>query len=109
MAKRKMPKKLKPAKPRKHVPSAAELANDPSLRWCPYRKFELVWSDTHQTEMRFVEYLTGGKVTLATEAGMAVVEGSYDALSIRRCTARPVEDRIWAGKYGGGPRPKGNK
>lgn len=108
MAKRKMPKKLKTTKPRKRVHSAAELANDPSLRYCPYRKFELVWSDSHQTEMRFVEYV-GDKIILATEAGMAVVDGLWDMLSIRRCTARPVEDRLWAGKYGGGPRPKGNK
>ena len=103
---KKLPKKLKPTKPRKHAPSAAELVNDPSLKYCPYRTFELVWSDSHSTEMRFVAYLANGKVRLATEAGMAVIAGEFDVLSIRRPTARPVEDRLWAGKYGAA-QPKG--
>lgn len=103
---KKLPKKMKPIKPRKHIPSAAELVNDPSLKYCPYRTFELVWSDSHRTEMRFVAYLASGKVRLATEAGMALVDGEFDILSIRRPTARAIEDRLWAGKYGAA-QPKG--
>lgn len=92
----------------KHKPGPAELANDPSLRWCPYRSFELVWSDAHATEMRFNGYNDDGTVSLANMA-MSPVPGSYDPLSIRRPTARAVEDKVWAGKYGGGARPRGSK
>ncbi len=83
---KKMPKKLKPVKPKKHKLSEAELANDPSLRWCGYRRMELVWSDTHKTEMRFVEYTPCGGVRLANFV-LGVVDGVFDVLSIRRPTA----------------------
>lgn len=108
MAKKKSVKALRTkykAAPKKRKPTEGELANDPSLRWCGYRRFELVWSDTHKTEMRFVEYLPNGKVRLANMM-LGIIPGEYNASSIRRPTARPVDDSVWAGKYGGGPRPK---
>ena len=36
--------------------SQAELRNDPSLKWCEYRFGEMLWSDIHQTEVRFARY-----------------------------------------------------
>ncbi len=68
------------------ITSAAELVNDPSLRWCAYRQFELVWSDSHKTEMRFNGYNPDGTVNLANMA-MGPVPGNVGALSIRRPTA----------------------
>ncbi len=81
-----MPKKLKTVKPKKHQPSPAELANDPSLKYCPYRRMELVWSDTFKAEMRFVEYVPCGKIRLANFS-MGEVSGLYDPLTVRRPTA----------------------
>lgn len=80
MAARKSPKVVKP---KKYEPSAAELANDPSLRWCPYRSGELVWSDAHGDVMRFLRYESAG-VALATQHGIAPVAGVYSPLSVRR-------------------------
>jgi signal transduction histidine kinase len=64
---------------------AAQLINDPSLRWCAYRMWEVVWSDVHQIELRFVRY-ENGKAKLASLAGMAELPDLVDPLSVRRPT-----------------------
>jgi hypothetical protein len=64
-------------------PTVEELTNDPSLKWSSYQRLEVVWSDTHNRTLRFVEY-HGDKVTLAEINSGAVIEGKYSALSIRR-------------------------
>jgi hypothetical protein len=76
------------ATPRKHLPTDAELANDPSLRFCPYRPYETVWSDTHGQELRFLRYQEDA-VVLASLNGMGELPGAVPALSIRRLTALP--------------------
>lgn len=67
----------------KRKPNPDELANDPSLRWSPYSKWELVWSDAHNDQLRFVGYEEGG-VRLATVNGIANLPGLVSPLSIRR-------------------------
>jgi hypothetical protein len=74
------------ARPPKHQPTAAELVNDPTLRWWPYRRLELVWSDTHRAYLRFDAYVPFGKVRLLTFAG-GELPGTHDPLSVRRPNA----------------------
>jgi hypothetical protein len=63
-----------------------ELAADPSLKWCPYRRFEILWSDTHQTCVRFVRY-EGDGVVVAADASCAEMPGSVPKTSVRRPSA----------------------
>jgi hypothetical protein len=58
------------------------------LRFCAYRPYETVWSDTHGQELRFLRY-AGDAVVLATLNGMGELPGTVPALSVRRLTARP--------------------
>ncbi len=83
--KKKAKKKRPPLKPKKYVAGPDELVNDPSLRWCPYRMWETVWSDVHQAELRFVRY-EGERVVLATLGGMAELPGTVGKLQVRRLT-----------------------
>ncbi len=73
-----------------------QLENDPSLRVCPYRRWETVWSDTLQADVRFVRY-EGTMVRLATMNGIAELPDLVPELSIRRMTAKdwkfPIEMR----------------
>ena len=69
----------------------AELINDPSLRWCPYRRWELLWSDLHQTEVRFLEY-RGDLVAVATLNGIAPYPEPHPTrLQVRRKSAHERE------------------
>jgi len=68
----------------KGKPTAAQIANDASLRWCPYRMFELVYSDTHGRPLRFVRYASPGQVVLATLGGMGELPGTVHELTVRR-------------------------
>lgn len=81
------------AKKRQYTP--AELMNDASLRWYPYKRMELVWSDTYNTEMRFVRYEADGSIVLANLM-LGELPGSVDPLSVRRPSAgrpaRPAMD-----------------
>jgi hypothetical protein len=68
--------------------TAAELANDPSLRWHLYNYGEALWSDGHKAELRFVGY-EGDKVRLATLDGIRPLPAAVPCLSVRRFTAAP--------------------
>lgn len=68
---------------RKHAPSEAELQNDPSLRYTPYRSGELVYSDDHEQVMRFLEY-AGDKIRLATVNALTPLSTLVKKLSVRR-------------------------
>ena len=70
-------------------PTAAEIINDPSLRWSYYRRGEVVWSDGHQAALRFVRY-ERGKVRLMSLAGMEKLPGLVGVLSIRRASTMRV-------------------
>ena len=61
----------------------AELKNDPSLRWCPYRRSELVYSDVHQAPVRFLEY-ANDRVLLASLNGIAPLPVTAGRLQVRR-------------------------
>lgn len=74
------------ANKRKH--STEELVNDPSLRFCGYRPFEAIYSDSHGCEMRFVRYHDDAHVVLATINGMAETGGVFSVLSIRRASVQ---------------------
>jgi hypothetical protein len=83
--KRRKPKTRNDEKPSKRSHSAAEIANDPSLKYCGYRTFEAIYSDGHVGYRRFVRYTTDGtEVVLAEMAGMREIPGVFSALSIRR-------------------------
>ena len=75
------------AKPKKYVPTEEELANDPSLMWVPYRRWEPIWSDDHGANLRFVEYV-GDLVKLASLDGISELPGLVKKLGIRRLTSR---------------------
>lgn len=76
----------KSTKPRKHVPSAAEIANDSSVKWTPYRRLELLWSDEKNAYVRFLEYDEDGRIRIASYEGMADLGESVDPLRTRRLT-----------------------
>ncbi len=67
----------------KHKPTAEQIKNDPSLRWCPYRSMEVVFSDAHQTELRFIRY-EGQMVRLAELNSIAELPELVQASTIRR-------------------------
>lgn len=67
-----------------------EILNDESLRWHPYKQWELVWSDVHGKEMRFYGY-EDDFVRLAT-FGMAKIDdpdGLVRRDQVRRPTVMP--------------------
>jgi hypothetical protein len=68
----------------KHVPTAAELVNDPSIRWFSYKQGELIWSDTHGDHVRFWSYNADGSVQTATRNGISPEANAVSALSVRR-------------------------
>jgi hypothetical protein len=68
---------------RKQKFTEADLKNDPSLRWCPYRMWELVWSDVHNKPVRFVRY-EDGKVRVGTLNGMAPLPELVEVHQVRR-------------------------
>lgn len=78
---------IKSKKLKKYVPSAAELVNDPSLKWHQYKQGEAVYCETLQENVRFMSYQQD-KVKLATLNGIAEIPGLFDKLSIRRLTSR---------------------
>ena len=73
---------------RKRTASAVEIANDPSLRWCDYQKWESIWSDDLNQSVRFVRR-EGDRVVIATAEGIKEFEGTFDHLRVRRITATP--------------------
>jgi hypothetical protein len=76
-----------PSKPRKRVPSNAELDNDPSLRWAPaYHRMEAVYSESHQTVVRFGAYNADGTVSLLNLVG-GPLAGTYRLETVRRVSA----------------------
>jgi hypothetical protein len=77
-------RKQKPVDPKKRIASSEEVANDGSLRWSAYRKYEVVWSDRHQEALRFSHYARNGEIVLASLNGMAEMPGTVPTLSIRR-------------------------
>ena len=84
---------MKTAKQKKHKPGEAELRNDPSLRFCPYRKWETVWSDAHNVEVRFMAYV-GDQVQVA-DLVMAPLPGYVPILSIRRPSTMTFDESEW--------------
>ena len=74
--------KTKKAKPQ--TASPAELVNDPSLRYFPYKQGELVWSDAHGDHVRFWSYNADGTVQTATRDGISPEGNSVNCLSVRR-------------------------
>lgn len=72
---------------KKHKPTQAEITNDPSIRWTPYKKWEVVESDTYGL-VRFSGYAADGSVELTTLLGMGQIAGSVQSTTIRRPTPR---------------------
>lgn len=66
--------------------STVQLTNDPSLRWCPYRYGEVVYSDSHEKELRFLGYADNANVRLGTINGIAEIAGHVNELTVRRPT-----------------------
>lgn len=73
-----------PRKTRKHLTPPEQLANDPSLKWNAYKKWEALWSDSHGETLRFARY-EGDRIVLAT-LNIADLPGTVDPLSVRRPT-----------------------
>jgi hypothetical protein len=85
----------KQRKPRPHTPSAAELANDGSLRWCPYRRGELLTCDTVAGGLcRFQAYTAAGLVELASYEGIVPLGVAVDPLLVRRPTAAYTPEQL---------------
>lgn len=83
----------------RHTP--AELANDPTLRDLPYRKWEVLWSDVHQTELRFGHYTSDGRIVLAGLNSCGDLDPPVDPLSVRRpvhtvghTPSTPIPDQV---------------
>ena len=75
---------------KKITPTAAELANDPSLRFCPYRQWELVWCDERDECVRFHHYADVARtIVVVASVHMAVLPGSVPAASLRRPSTMP--------------------
>lgn len=75
---------------KKRILTQAEIDNDPSLRWFPYKYAELLWCDEYQTYYRFVAY-EGDSVRLATVNGIARIDGDKGlakVLYVRRPTGK---------------------
>lgn len=68
---------------RKRKPSVAELANDASLRWNDYKWGEVLVSDTHSEDLRFIGR-DGDMVRLATLGGMSALPEPVHMLTVRR-------------------------
>ena len=81
--------------------SESELRNDPSLKWCPYRRAEVVWSDAHQAEVRFMEYVGCDRARTATLNGIADMPGTVHRLGIRRPTALATAEELKPTYIGG--------
>jgi hypothetical protein len=64
--------------------SPEELVNDPSLKWNPYRPWELLQSDAHCGLVRFLEYTDDGRVRVATVHGITPLPQTAEALQVRR-------------------------
>ena len=71
--------------------TAEEIVNDPSLRWCAYRYGELVHSDAHAAQVRFVRY-ERGKIRVATLNGISNLPGLVDPLKVRRPSVMSYSD-----------------
>mgnify|MGYP001558571523 CR=1 FL=1 len=71
-----------------------EIANDPSLRWCNYRRWETVYSDVHQAEVRFVRYEGDGKIRLASLDGIAELPETVEPLQVRRASVMGAENKL---------------
>lgn len=70
-------------KRREHSPE--ELANDPSLKWNDYKRYELVYVKPWGKYFRFLEYIWGGKrVRLTERNSLRVLDETVEALDIRR-------------------------
>lgn len=88
-----MPKKKKkriPKPPKDLHKTPAHVRNDPSLRWVGYRYGEVLYSDTHQTYLRFSRYdhKDPSRVVLASMNGIADLPGTVDEFTVRRDTAQ---------------------
>lgn len=90
------------AKARKASP--AEIHNDPSLKWVPYRRGELLTSDEVGL-CRFQCYNEQGQVELASYEGIAPLGKAVGPLTVRRPTAQHTADQLRAEPTGPGPGP----
>lgn len=63
--------------------TAEDLTNDPSLKWNPYRKWELVWSDSHSEYKRFVRH-EKSLVRLAEVHSLSELHSLVPRNSVRR-------------------------
>lgn len=81
----------KPTKPRKHKVTDAELANDPSLRWHAYAKYEPLDSDTHGCTLAFSRYTDEGRIVLASMNGLSELRDAVCPLTVRRRSERRQE------------------
>lgn len=85
---------MAPRKIKARIPSSAELANDPSLRWVPYRVSELLWSDTLESYCRFMAYTPTGRIDIASKDGISPLGVDVDPLSVRRPTANYTPEML---------------
>jgi hypothetical protein len=88
----------------KRKPTAAEILNDPSLRWVPYRRGELLICDVPGIEAftgperlcRFIAYTPKGEVELASAAGIAPLGLAVGPLTVRRPSAGYTAEQLRA-------------
>jgi len=72
--------------------SHEELANDPSLEWNEYRKYELLESDSHGHLVRFLARAPDGSICV-TNLACGPYPGSVPALSVRRAMGPMGEEK----------------
>jgi hypothetical protein len=68
---------------KKHKPTAAELANDPSLRWHAYGLYEPLDSDLHSEKAAFIRY-DDGRIVLGSINDLAELPDTFDPVTVRR-------------------------
>lgn len=69
--------------------------NDPSLKYhSKYLKYELLYSDVHGGNVRFVRYAGGDNVVVATVDGMAEMPATVPLSSVRRASVMSAVDRL---------------
>lgn len=82
--KRKAKKTRNDERPARRKHSPAELANDPSLRFCGYTPGEALWSDERAGMFRFGGYdPKTGRIKMLTVGAMSF-DGTADPLLVRR-------------------------
>ena len=69
--------------------------NDPSLKYhSKYLKYELLYSDSHGGNVRFLRYADADNVVVASVDGMAELPGTFPLASVRRASVMYTTERL---------------